>query len=57
MEQPHTQSGVQPSNGEQDTGNHKQPDAPDAHGADRFGGTRAGRENVEPSVAVPAPGQ
>ena len=30
------------------TGNHKKPGAPDAHGADTFGGTRAGAENVEP---------
>jgi hypothetical protein len=35
--------------GQQDTGNHKQPGAADAGGADRFGGTRAGAENVEPA--------
>ncbi|MDB5363307.1 MAG: hypothetical protein JWO51_4604 [Rhodospirillales bacterium] len=34
---------------QQHTGNHPQPGAKDAGGADRFGGTRAGAENVEPS--------
>ena len=47
MKQPHTEDGVQHSDGQQDTGNHKTPDAPDAGGADRFGGTRAGSGNVE----------
>ena len=44
MKQPHTEETVK-----QNTGNHKKPDAPDAKGADRFGGTRKGAENVEPS--------
>lgn len=46
--QPHTEQTVRHTEGEQNTGNHKKPDAPDAKGADRFGGTRAGAENVEP---------
>jgi hypothetical protein len=33
---------------QQNTGNHKKPGQPDTHGADRFGGTRTGKENVEP---------
>jgi hypothetical protein len=36
--------------GQQHTGNHPAPDAADAHGADRFGGTRAGAANVEKPV-------
>jgi hypothetical protein len=36
--------------GEQHTGNHKAPNAPDRDGADRFGGTRSGAENVEQPV-------
>jgi hypothetical protein len=47
MKQPHTEETVEHVDGEQDTGNHKKPGAPDAKGADRFGGTRAGAENVE----------
>jgi hypothetical protein len=47
MKQPHTEQTVQHTENQQNTGNHKKPDAPDAHGADRFGGTRAGKENVE----------
>ena len=50
MKQPHTEETVRHTGGEQNTGNHKKPDAPDAKGADRFGGTRAGAENVEPAA-------
>ena len=39
--------------GEQHTGNHKSPQAPDAGGADKFGGTRAGAGNVETPAAPP----
>lgn len=46
-QQPHTEETIRHTDGQQDTGNHKVPDAPDAGGADRFGGTRAGAENVE----------
>ncbi len=38
----------QPEQDQQHTGNHKQPGAADEGGADRFGGTRTGAENVEP---------
>jgi hypothetical protein len=51
MKQPHTEQTVRHTDDQQNTGNHKKPDAPDAHGADRFGGTRAGAENVEHSHA------
>ncbi len=47
MEQKHTEETIQKSDGQQDTGNHKKPGSPDAGGADRFGGTRKGAENVE----------
>jgi hypothetical protein len=49
MKQPHTEEAVRHTDDEQNTGTHKKPGAPDAKGADRFGGTRAGQENVEPS--------
>jgi hypothetical protein len=39
--------------GEQHTGNHKAPDAPDKGGADKFGGTRSGADNVEAPDAAP----
>ena len=48
MQQPHTEKGVAHTDGEQNTGNHKKPEAPEAGGADRFGGTRTGAQNVEP---------
>ena len=47
MEQKHTEESSEHTDGQQDTGNHKKPGAPDAKGADRFGGTRTGAENVE----------
>lgn len=47
MQQTHTGQTVEKTDGQQDTGNHKKPDAPDAKGADKFGGTRAGAANVE----------
>ncbi|HEY0837264.1 MAG TPA: hypothetical protein VGE72_25350 [Azospirillum sp.] len=49
MKQPHTEETVKHTDDQQNTGNHKKPDAPDAKGADRFGGTRAGAGNVEPA--------
>ncbi len=48
MEQKHTEAGVEHTNDDQNTGNHKKPGAPESGGADRFGGTRTGAENVEP---------
>ena len=47
MKQPHTEQSIKHTEDEQNTGNHKVPGAPDAGGADRIGGTRAGAENVE----------
>ena len=49
MEQKNTEQTISHSDGQQDTGNHKKPGAPDAGGADKFGGTRTGSENVEPA--------
>ncbi len=47
MEQKHTEQTIEHTDGQQNTGNHKVPGAPDAGGADRFGGTRTGAENLE----------
>lgn len=47
MKQPHTEENIVHTEGTQNTGNHKRPDASDAQGADRFGGTRTGAANVE----------
>ena len=49
MKQPHTEQTVRHTDDQQNTGTHKKPGAPDEKGADRFGGTRAGKENVEPA--------
>ena len=49
MKQDHTEDGILHTDGQQNTGNHKTPETPDAKGADKVGGTRAGAENVEPS--------
>ena len=43
MKQPHTEDAIEHTDDQQNTGNHKKPDAPD-----KVGGTRAGAENVEP---------
>jgi hypothetical protein len=51
MKQEHTEAGVEHTDGQQDTGNHKAPDAPEKGGADKRGGTRAGAENVEKAAA------
>lgn len=48
MERKHTEQTIKRTDDEQNTGNHKKPGAPDAGGADKFGGTRAGAENLEP---------
>ena len=48
MKQPHTEESIQHTDDEQDTGNHKKPGNPDTGGADKFGGTRAGAEDLEP---------
>jgi hypothetical protein len=49
MNQPHTDTGVEHTDDQQNTGNHKKPGGKDAGGADRVGGTRAGAKNVEPA--------
>lgn len=55
MKQPHTEETVRHSDDQQNTGTHKKPGAEDAQGADRFGGTRAGQENVERAGTKRAP--
>ncbi len=47
MNQPHPERSVEHSDGQQNASNHTEPDAPDAHGADEFSGTRAGKANIE----------
>ena len=47
MKQPDTEQGVQHTDGEQNTGNHKRPGDKEARGSDRHGGTRTGADNVE----------
>lgn len=47
MKQPHTEETIDHTDDDQNTGNHKAPGAPDAGGADKLGGTRAGAENIE----------
>jgi hypothetical protein len=49
MKQPHTEETVRHTEDQQNTGTHKTPGAADEKGADRFGGTRTGQENVEPT--------
>jgi hypothetical protein len=53
MKQPHTEQTVEHTETQQNTGNHKKPGTQEAHGADRFGGTRAGKENVEKTSEKP----
>ncbi len=48
MKQPHTEQSVEHTDDQQDTGNRKKLGTPDKAGADRFGGTRTGADNVEP---------
>lgn len=55
MKQPNTEETIKHTNDDQNTGNHKLADAPDAAGADRFGGSRAGSENVEKTSASGEP--
>ena len=47
MKQPHTETTVDHTDDQQNTGNHKKPGTPDAGGADKFGGTRTGADNIE----------
>ena len=57
MKQPHTEETIKHTDDQQDTGNHKTEGAPDAGGADRFGGTRAGAETLEPKPGASASAQ
>ncbi|MBV8402025.1 MAG: hypothetical protein JOZ58_01365 [Acetobacteraceae bacterium] len=47
MKQPHTETAVEHTEDQQNTGNHPKPGTEQKGGADRLGGTRAGQENVE----------
>ena len=47
MKQPHTESGIDHVEGQQNTGNHRIPKQDEVGGSDRLGGTRAGAENIE----------
>ncbi len=49
---PNAETAIQKDMEQQDTGNHKAPGAIDEKGADRFGGTRTGAENVEEAPHV-----
>lgn len=53
MKQPHTEDTVRHTDDQQNTGTHKKPGAGEEKGADRFGGTRTGQENVEPAEKKP----
>ena len=48
MKQPHTETTIEHRDDQQNTGTHKKPGAPDAGGADKYGGTRKGAENIDP---------
>jgi hypothetical protein len=54
MKQPHTEQTLEHTETQQNTGNHKKPGTPDEHGADRFGGTRTGKENIEKTSDKPS---
>ncbi len=49
---PNAETAIQKDMEQQDTGNHKAPGAIDEKGADRFGGTRTGADNVEKDAPV-----
>ena len=49
MKQPHTEPTIDHTGDQQNTGNHTKPGTAGEAGADKFGGTRAGAENVEQS--------
>ncbi len=55
MKQPHTEQSVEHTEDQQNTGNHKKPGAVEKAGADRFGGTRTGQENVEDKKPAQSP--
>jgi hypothetical protein len=47
MNRSETERDIERTKDQQDTGTHKKPGSKEQAGADRFGGTRAGQENVE----------
>ncbi len=49
----HTEEEIVHTDGQQNTGNHKKPGAPDAERSNQLGGGRAGAENVEPAGTDP----
>ena len=53
MKQQHTEQSVAHTEDQQNTGNHKKPGSAEEHGADRFGGTRTGKENIEKRTDKP----
>lgn len=57
VKQDHTEESIVHTDGQQNTGNHKESSEPDAAGADKFGGTRAGASNVEPAATEHLPGE
>ncbi len=56
MKQPHTESTVTHTQGQQNTGNHKKPGTPEEGRVEQVGGTRAGAENIEPASHAQRPG-
>lgn len=50
MKQPHTEAAIEHTDDQQNTGNHLKP-GNGVGGSDKFGGTRAGAENVEAGKA------
>ncbi len=50
MKEPHTESAVEHTDGQQNTGNHKKPGTGEAGKVDDIGGTRTGGTNVEPAT-------
>ncbi|HKM61620.1 MAG TPA: hypothetical protein VJY39_03930 [Acidisphaera sp.] len=53
MKQPHTERGIKHTDGAGDIGTHKKPGDIGSGGADTFGGTREGAENVEKTRDTP----
>jgi len=49
MNRSETERDIEHAKDQQNTGTHKKPGSKEQAGADRFGGTRAGQENVEPA--------
>ncbi len=49
MKTPHTETAIDHTDGQQNTGNHKKPGTREAGKLDEIGGTRTGATNVEPT--------